>query len=766
MKALKIFLVLAFLGSVSFGYTFWMAVQFYDTPTAWASCTLGVQPGATDSFDFGIDMFALPPLFTFGASFVGGAIDLSKDIRSDTDTFIIWRADFQNYTAPSIGAHWLSAWAPSDSVRQLYIGYGTVLDSTIDWVVMNTVDSLVIPVGNSAFFKLVQDVEEPGADSIPPVISNWFPEDGDSVASGSTMVYFDATDETELDSSLFAVHLWIDTLDVGIMTTRMPIVDGIRVQYTPIFPFAAGSFVTAIAQVQDKATPPNIARDTITFYVEGGGPGDSLLTLTVQTMLVGFPSPPLALTKVEVVELARSEMTDDMGIAVFDSVPADTYTVVASRIDFFSAGTTIVMNRDTMIYLILMEDTTGGGGGNSIDGTVSLGSASDLSGSILSLMPLLGDSTERLDTTDTAGHYAFTGLTPGMFKLIATHEGYAPDSALPMIFFSDTTIDFDLGSGGPIDHDLLVIDWDNGDVIMPWGIGPAEWFFGLIPPTVDAGITVQDPDIAALDLSGLRAVAVITGNRLGTNATIDDSSLQALIDFVEGGGSIYFEGPDIAENYGEGSLVAREFFALFGVGFGAEGFSASTGNIERIVLARNFHPIAFADTIDYPFRTEADHFVDELLVSDGDAIAYSVGGPTPAVSPLRASFYGVGASARIISCFFLAAADSGEARQAYIDEVLYHLLEWTDIPEAKKPTDISLIDVEPNPFNSSCRITAPRPVEIYDLSGRLVANHSGDGSIWRAMDSGGRELPSGTFLVVLRDASGRIIEGRNISLVR
>jgi hypothetical protein len=504
------------------------------------------------------------------------------------------------------------------------------------------------------------------------------------------------------------------------------------------------------------------------FYVGGGGgPSDSLFTLTVQVMLMGFPPPTsMALTAVEILELTRMEMTDDMGIAVFDSVPPDTFTVIASRDDFFSAGTTIVMSRDTTIYFVLTEDTTGGGGGNCIDGTVSLGSAVDLSGSVLRLSSVLGDSSEQSDTTDAAGYYRFTGLDPGMFKLIANHEGYSPDSAFPMVFFSDTTIDFDLGHGGPIDHDLLVIDWDNGDKIMPWGIGPAEWFFGMIPATIDADITAQDPPIYEIDLSGVRAVALITGNRLGANTMVDDSSLQILTDFVEGGGSIYFEGLDVAENYSGGSLAAQEFFALFGAGNGADGFSASTGNIENIVLAGNFIPITVEDTAGYSYLTEADHYVDELLVTDGDAIAYSVGGPAPTISSIRAVFYGVGASARIMSAFFLAAVDSGDVRDAYLDEILFYLLEWTDVPEAKKPVVNSIILVEPNPFNSSCRITAPGPVEMFDLSGRLVSTHPGNGSIWRAIDSGGNEMPSGIFLVVTRDSDGRITGGRSISLVR
>ncbi len=772
MKAVRISLLLAAVCGLSFGYTFWMAITFEDEPTSWASCTLGVQPGATDGFDFGVDAIAIPSFLTFGAAFAatdGGMLNLAKDIRSDTDSLIIWKAQFSNYTAPDIKARWMPTWAPFDSMCQIYAGYGMSEDAVAEWFPMNAVDTLVIPVGYFAFFKMIQEVEPGDIDTIPPVIANWFPADGDTVSPDISLIYFEATDSSGIDTSMFSVHFWIDTVDYGFITTKVPIVDGVRVQFTPFLPFTAGATVRAIAQVQDRATPANIASDTIEFYISGGtGPSDSSLTLTVQTMLTGFPPPTsLALTKVEIVELAISQMTDDMGQTIFDSLPSATYSIVASREDYFNAGTVITMTRDTMIYLVLMEDTTGGGGGNSVSGTVTLDGAAVHAGSILSMTSILGDSSVLYDTTDAAGAYAFTGLTPGMYKIVASHVGYEPDSAFPMVFFGDTTINFTLFHGGPVDYDLLVIDWDNGDVLMPWGIGPAEAFYSMVSGRVDAGITAQDPNIASLDLSGVRAIAFFTGNRLGTNAIADDASIGALTDFVGAGGSVYWEGLDNACDYSTGSLAAREFFGLFGVDYGADGFSASTGNIEKLVLYRDFESIDEGDTISYAFRSEADHFADELIVtSGGDAIAISHLGPSPTVSPIRAAFKNIGTSVRIISSFYSCAAESTLARDGYIDNILYYLLEWTDIPEVERPVSEGLISVEPNPFNAACRISAPMPVELYDLSGRLVCKHPGDGSFWRAVDRSGDELPSGIYLAVMRAPSGEVVGGRGISLVR
>ena len=79
-----------------------------------------------------------------------------------------------------------------------------------------------------------------------------------------------------------------------------------------------------------------------------------------------------------------------------------------------------------------------------------------------------------------------------------------------------------------------------------------------------------DPDITELDLSGYIAVALVTPTRVGLTSVVDDSSLQALIDYADSGGNIYWEGPDAGTDYGDGSAVGRDFFALFGVDYAAE----------------------------------------------------------------------------------------------------------------------------------------------------------------------------------------------------
>ena len=107
----------------------------------------------------------------------------------------------------------------------------------------------------------------------------------------------------------------------------------------------------------------------------------------------------------------------------------------------------------------------------------------------------------------------------------------------------------------------------------------------------------------------------------------------------------------------------------------------------------------------------------------------------------------------------------------------------TGITEHHYPEDVSLITVEPNPFNAACKITVSgfgvqvSGIEIYDISGRIVENipiraglrPAQDGSethpyevIWNPESS----LPSGVYLAIIRGADGNIETGRRLFLVR
>ncbi len=767
MKYFLYIICLMLVISSVFGYSFRLPVNFFDDPSTSAPCTVGVEPGATDGYDIGLDVLGIPPFMFFDAQVINDSTmyNFRKDIRSDSDTLHIWKIGFFNFTAPEIIARWTPSMVPFDSLRNCYICYGSAPDSTVTWVDMTLNDSLYIPVGYYAFVKFEQGIDPAPPDTIPPVISGWVPEDGDTTVSTTTTVSFMASDETAIDTTRLNTHLWVNGIDVIWFATITPFAGGMQVVYSPILPFSAGSTITAIAQVQDRESPPNITTDTISFRI-GSAPAGSLHTLTVQVMLTGFPPPPtMSGTKVTITELTIWDTTDAAGMVVFDSIPADTYTVVATRDGYFTEGVTAPIYRDTLIMFILLEDTAGGGG-LIIDGTVELEGATGLAGSIVELFNTL-DSTYFTDTTDLLGYYNISGVMPGLHKLKASRDGFFSDSIFIFMFFSDTTVDFDLAAGSV--SELLVIDWDNGDEPIPGGIGAAEALFDLFSAYSDSiEITEQDPNIALLNLTGVHAVALVTGNRLGVNAMIDDASLDALRAYIEGGGNFYWEGSDAGTDYSTGSVAAQNLFYLFGVDLAASGNTATTGNIEQLSL-RTYY--AQSETVDYAYHTDADHCIDEFICVAADTLAFSIGGPAPDVSNIRAASY-LYSNWRKISSFYAAAIDSSESRDAYIYGLIYDLLDWTSVEEVSLPRESELLKIEPNPFNAACRIIATGPVEIYDLTGRLIAefdqnlDKGGLDAVWDARDLSGRELPSGVYFAITKDISGKPIAGRRIFIVR
>ncbi len=768
MKMLKILSLMLILGSILMGYSFRLPVVFWDDPATMSSCTLGVEPGATDGYDLTFDFPAIPFTMTFDAQCVleGGFTNLRNDIRSDTDSLHIWKIQFLNYTAPNIVARWSPSMVPSDTTREMSIAYGTVADSTLDWVDMTADDSLTIPVGYFCFVRFEQSVTPTDPDTVAPEITSWVPADGDTNVSPTTTISFMAYDSGGIDTTLWNTHLWLDTMDVSWFCSRMPFTGGMQVVYTPFLPLTEGHTYTAIAQVQDFASPPNVTADTITFRVSSTAP-DTMFTVTVWAMLTGFPPPPsMSGTEISFTELGIMDTTDATGMVEFPGIPGGTYNIVALRPEYFAGGALATISRDTTIMIALMEDTSGGGGGLSISGTVELEGASDFSGTDVVAMSTL-DSSVYSTSTNVIGYYTFTGLDPGLYKVTASHTGYLPDSAFALMFFADTTIDFTLESAET--PALVVIDWDNGDTPVPGGIGPAELLYQRVMSiTDDVGITEQDPNVAEVNLLGVDAVLLVTGNRLGVNTNIDNASLVALREFVEGGGNIYWEGPDAGTDYAGGTTAEQNLFYLFGVDVADQGESAATGNIEELQISTQF---SLADTMPYFYRTEADHYIDVFENITSTTRGFSLSGDYEGAGYPRIAQNDADGTLRIISSVYSTAINDAGLRDAHIYSLVYDLLGWSRVEEKELPREMELLSVHPNPFNASCRIEAGGDVEIYSLTGQLVSHFAASNdnrvqTVWEARDMFGRELPSGIYLAVVRSSNGRIMAGRRISFVR
>jgi hypothetical protein len=112
----------------------------------------------------------------------------------------------------------------------------------------------------------------------------------------------------------------------------------------------------------------------------------------------------------------------------------------------------------------------------SLAGHVDLAdSPADLSGSIINI-PGAGE----VDTTDTAGNYNFVAVPEWTYDIIASHQGYIPDTTFSFAIGSDTTLNFTLElaplepptllspDDGYVSHSAIVnFDWsDVGDSLV------------------------------------------------------------------------------------------------------------------------------------------------------------------------------------------------------------------------------------------------------------------------------------------------------------
>ena len=117
-------------------------------------------------------------------------------------------------------------------------------------------------------------------------------------------------------------------------------------------------------------------------------------------------------------------------------------------------------------------------------------------------------------------------------------------------------------------------------------------------------------------------------------------------------------------------------------------------------------------------------------------------------------------------------ADSAFVTISDRDTTISFYLRNDVIKEGIVPESYALLSVEPNPFNSACRITAMGPVEIYDISGKLVSEVGGDAEksgfslVWDTRENLGEKLPSGVYFAVVRSSAGEITVRRRLFLVR
>ncbi len=99
----------------------------------------------------------------------------------------------------------------------------------------------------------------------------------------------------------------------------------------------------------------------------------------------------------------------------------------------------------------------------------------------------------------------------------------------------------------------------------------------------------------------------------------------------------------------------------------------------------------------------------------------------------------------IVLQFTFASDPAVNAAGWYVDDFMVYGFHEDKITEASVPGRLEYLDVYPNPFNGACAVHSSLPVDVYDLSGKAVAN--GVQGVWEP----GSSTPSGIYLMRLTD---------------
>ena len=231
--------------------------------------TWGIDPEATDNFDFGIDenFPLIPPsgLYTFfpiDDPYNPYVTMLSSDIRKDTIAEHSWKATVGGTFDP-ITMTWNSAGIPLGSA---FIGIGTFGVEPTEWFDMTTINSLYFNAGD--YFWISFTPSSSGDTDNPPFIVSTYPSDGAiSVPTTATVQITLGDNETGIDPT--SILLTVDDVDVSSLSSINR--DGTNwvVSYTPVGGFAASADIDIYILACDIGVLPNSVEYSFSFSTAG-----------------------------------------------------------------------------------------------------------------------------------------------------------------------------------------------------------------------------------------------------------------------------------------------------------------------------------------------------------------------------------------------------------------------------------------------------------------------------------------------------------------
>ena len=243
---------------------------------------------------------------------------------------------------------------------------------------------------------------------------------------------------------------------------------------------------------------------------------------------------------------------------------------------------------------------------------------------------------------------------------------------------------------------------------------------------------------------------------------------QKLIDYLDGGGSVYMEGADVAFSH-----HTDPFFSYFGTGLvdtGAAGEILSLTCIDE----------TFTSGLIYSYcgGSDAHHKIDELSATTGTAFLESDDQKVRAVFNLTETYKTI-CSAPIIGAFGNGAGLNMRAflMRQYID---FLTGESTSIEENKVvQVTPNLEQNYPNPFNPETTIIFSVTqnsdfvtLDIYNIKGQKIRSLLSDqisagqhSVVWNGMDDSGKSVSSGIYMYQLK-VDGEAIASKKCLLLK
>lgn len=318
---------------------------------------------------------------------------------------------------------------------------------------------------------------------------------------------------------------------------------------------------------------------------------------------------------------------------------------------------------------------------------------------------------------------------------------------------SDWMIRAIIQAGEPAD--VMVIDYDNGDVLHSGKAVEEHVTDALQEIGLSFVVSSQDPDISTLPLDDYPVIFLCLGYFGGANEEIDDNGLSSLTSYLADGGRMYLQGPDFGYDYWEnGSQIAQDFYSLFGITYDDRGAFYMVGNVDTM----DGMGILDGIMVDYKYKKVDDSFVDEISTDGASMILMDQDGK------YRGGCYDPGWGYKTVYTSTFLGGAYGDSTQIAMLQNIYDYLtdqledkvdgqEITDVPQATR-----LEQNYPNPFNPTTSIkfslkkSSDVALKIYNSAGQLVKTLV-DGKKeadyydvqWNGVDEVGKPVSSGIY---------------------